>query len=283
MATGSCGAISANVARMSGATVASEVKRLGNRDVLRLTAPNPGLMTLSGTNTWVVGRRPAWVVDPGPPVDVHLERLLAAIDDRGGLGGVALTHDHSDHSEAVSALLEQRPAPLAGGRGDVDVTLEEGSRFGPFEAVSTPGHAPDHFALIANAACFTGDAVLGEGSVFISPHSGAMAGYLRGLERLRARDDFSVLCPGHGPPVWDAQGKLGEYLCHRIDREQRLVTALGQGRRTVQELLDAVWSDAPAALRPLAAVTLAAHLDKLDDEQALPAGVERPAFEGVDW
>jgi glyoxylase-like metal-dependent hydrolase (beta-lactamase superfamily II) len=268
---------------MSGVAVTSEVKRLGSRDILRLTAPNPGPLTLSGTNTWVVGRRPTWVVDPGPLLEVHLERMLAAIDDRGGLGGVVLTHDHSDHSEAASALLEQRPAPLAGGRGEVEVTLEEGGRFGPFEAVGTPGHAPDHFALLANGACFTGDAVLGEGSVFISPHRGAMAGYLRGLERLRAREDLSVLCPGHGSPVWDAQGKLEQYLRHRIDRERRLVTALGQGRRTVQELLDAVWSDAPAALRPLATVTLAAHLDKLDDEQALPAGVERPAFEGVEW
>ena len=65
--------------------------------------------------------------------------------------------------------------------------------FGPFQAVSTPGHAPDHFALIAERGCFTGDAVLGEGSVFISPHPGAMSGYLLGLEHLRARADFDVL------------------------------------------------------------------------------------------
>ena len=86
--------------------------------------------------------------------------------------------------------------------------LREGVRFGPFEAVATPGHAADHFALIAAGACFTGDAVLGEGSVFISPYPGAMAGYLAALERLRVREDFDVLCPGHGPPVWDAHAKL---------------------------------------------------------------------------
>ena len=76
----------------------------GRYDILRLRAPNPGPLTLSGTNTWVVGRAPAWVVDPGPLLDEHVERLLDAIDARGGLGGVALTHDHADHSEAVRAL-----------------------------------------------------------------------------------------------------------------------------------------------------------------------------------
>src|ERR1700761_6343531 len=152
----------------------SEADLLTHYDILRLRAPNPGPVTLSGTNTWVVGRRPAWVVDPGPLIDEHLRRLMTAIDARGGLGGVVLTHDHEDHSDAVETLLEVHPAPLAAGRGDVDVTLAEDVRFGPFEAVHTPGHAPDHYALIADGACFTGDAVLGDGSVLITPHPGAM-------------------------------------------------------------------------------------------------------------
>jgi glyoxylase-like metal-dependent hydrolase (beta-lactamase superfamily II) len=261
----------------------AEIDLLGRHDVLRLRAPNPGPLTLSGTNTWVVGREPAWVVDPGPLLDAHIERLLATIDARGGLGGVVLTHDHSDHSEAVEALLERRPAPLAAGRGDADVTLSEDIRFGPFQAVPTPGHAPDHFALVAVGACFTGDAVLGEGSVFISPHPGAMSGYLLGLTRLGLREDFDVLCPGHGPPVRDPRTKLEEYVAHRVDRENSLLIALGEGRRTVQELLGAAWSDVPDRLRPIATVTLAAHLDKLDDEQVLPSDVERPKFERTEW
>jgi glyoxylase-like metal-dependent hydrolase (beta-lactamase superfamily II) len=260
-----------------------ELEQLGDHDIARLLAPNPGPLTLSGTNTWVVGHDPAWVVDPGPVLGPHLERLLAALDARGGLGGVVLTHDHGDHSDAVGALLEARPAPLAGGRGDVDVRLEEDLRFGPFQAVGTPGHAPDHFALIGEGACFTGDAVLGDGSVFISPHPGAMSGYLLGLERLRSREDFDVLCPGHGPPVWEAQAKLDEYIGHRLDRERRLKAALGDGARTVGELLDGAWPEVPEELRPLAAVTLAAHLDRLDEAGGLPAGVERPVFEGVVW
>jgi len=256
---------------------------LAHYDILLVRAPNPGPLTLTGTNTWVVGRRPAWIVDPGPLIGEHLTRLLAAIDARGGLGGVVLTHDHRDHSEAVGALLDHHPAPLAAGRGAADVRLGEEVRFGPFEAVSTPGHAADHYALIAEGACFTGDAVLGDGSVFISPYRGAMSGYLLSLTRLRLREDFNVLCPGHGPPVWDAHTKLEEYVAHRIDRENHLIVALGEGRRTIAELLDAVWSEVPEQLRQLATATLAAHLDKLEEEQVLPTGVERPKFERTEW
>jgi glyoxylase-like metal-dependent hydrolase (beta-lactamase superfamily II) len=265
------------------AEAASDADLLSRYDVLRVRAPNPGPLTLTGTNTWIVARRPAWVIDPGPLLDEHLDRLSAAIEERGGLGGVVLTHDHHDHSEGARALLERHPAPLAGGRGSVDVLLGEGKRFGPFEAVATPGHAADHFALVAEGACFTGDAVLGNGSVFISPYRGAMSGYLLALTRLGLRDDFNVLCPGHGPPVWDAHAKLEEYVAHRIDRENQLIVALGAGLRTTSELLDAVWVDVPEPLRPLATATLAAHLDKLEEEQILPAGVERPKFERTEW
>ncbi len=252
-------------------------------DVLLVRAPNPGALTLTGTNTWVVGRRPAWVVDPGPAVEVHLEAISQALAERGGLGGVVLTHDHRDHAEGAKALVQAHPAPIAAGRGSVDIKLNEGARVGPFTSVYTPGHAVDHYALVAEGACFTGDAVLGTGSVFISPYRGSMAAYLLGLTRLRLREDFNVLCPGHGPPVWDAHSKLEQYAAHRIDRENRLIMALGEGKRSIEDLLDAVWSEVPTQLRPVAAVTLAAHLDKLEDEQILPDDVERPHFERIEW
>jgi glyoxylase-like metal-dependent hydrolase (beta-lactamase superfamily II) len=261
----------------------SDAGLLRDYDILRLKAPNPGPLTLTGTNTWVVGRKPAYVIDPGPLNDAHLRRLMTAIESRGGLGGVVLTHDHHDHSEAVETLLEVHPAPLAAGRGDVDVRLAEDMRFGPFQAVYTPGHAEDHYALVADGACFTGDAVLGDGSVLITPHPGAMSGYLLALTRLRLREDVNVLCPGHGEVVWDARAKLDEYLAHRIDRENRLLLALNEGLRTVPELLAAVWPEVPPELRPAAIATLAAHLDKLEEDEVLPRGVQRPAFESERW
>jgi glyoxylase-like metal-dependent hydrolase (beta-lactamase superfamily II) len=256
---------------------------LRDYDVLRLRAPNPSPLTLTGTNTWVVGRRPTWVVDPGPLIDEHMRRLMAAIDSRGGLGGVVLTHDHEDHAAAVETLLEVHPAPFAAARGNADITLEDGIKVGPFEAVYTPGHAPDHYAFIANGACFTGDAVLGDGSVLITPHKGAMSGYLLALTGLRLREDFNVLCPGHGEIVWEAREKLEEYVNHRIDRENRLILALSEGLRSVPDLLAAVWPEVPEELRPAATATLAAHLDKLEDEQILPRGVQRPSFDAEAW
>jgi glyoxylase-like metal-dependent hydrolase (beta-lactamase superfamily II) len=246
-------------------------------EILGLRADNPGPFTLAGTNSWIVGERPGWLVDPGPALPEHVEAIFAELTQRGGLGGIALTHDHHDHDAAVPAIRSAFPdAPLAAARGQVDLTLADGDRFGPFEAVATPGHAPDHLAFIAGRACFTGDTVLGQGSVILSPDPGALASYLEGLRRLAGRD-LAVLCPGHGPPVADPQAKLQEYIAHRLDREQRLLVAFDGGARTVEDLLDAAWADVPQAMRPAAAVTLAAHLDKLSAEGRLPAGVQRPA------
>jgi glyoxylase-like metal-dependent hydrolase (beta-lactamase superfamily II) len=231
---------------------------------------------LSGTNSWIIGREPAWLVDPGPALEAHIGALSAELERRGGLGGIALTHDHFDHAEAVPAVRERFPdAPLAAARGEVDLLVEEDSVIGPLTVVRTPGHAPDHVAFVVGKAGLTGDAVLGEGSVFVYPDPGALAGYLAALSRLRRRE-LAVLCPGHGPVVDDPAAKLEQYISHRLDRERRLIEALDRGERTVQELLDDVWSDAPPMLRPAAAVTLAAHLDKLADEGKLPEGVERP-------
>jgi glyoxylase-like metal-dependent hydrolase (beta-lactamase superfamily II) len=247
------------------------------QDIVGLRAANPGPFTLSGTNSWIAGRDPAWLVDPGPALTEHVQALVGEIERRGGLGGIALTHDHIDHSEAVPMLRERFPAAiLAAARGEVDERIGDGAKFGPLEALSTPGHAPDHLAFVIGDVAMTGDAVLGEGSVFIWPDPGAMASYLDGLERLRRRR-LELICPGHGPLVVDPEAKLDEYIAHRLDRERRLVASLAAGRRSVDELLDEVWDDAPAVLRPAAALTLAAHLDKLDQEGRLPDGVERQA------
>jgi glyoxylase-like metal-dependent hydrolase (beta-lactamase superfamily II) len=240
---------------------------LARLDIAHLRAGNPGPYTLSGTNTWVIGRDPAWVVDPGPELPAHLDAVANEVEARGGAGGIAVTHDHADHVEGVLALRERlgRP-PEAARRLAADVRLSDGMEFGPLTALAAPGHAPDHLAFVAGGACFTGDAVLGEGSVFISED---LAGYLDALARLRDLP-LEVICPGHGPPVWDPMAKLDEYMSHRAERERKLLEALAQGMLEEDELLDAVWSDAPPALRPAAAVTLGAHREKLEAEGRWP-------------
>jgi glyoxylase-like metal-dependent hydrolase (beta-lactamase superfamily II) len=251
-----------------------ERERLSRLGVLRLRASNPGPLTLSGTNTWVLGRDPAWVVDPGPAIPEHLDALLAALSERGGLGGIAITHEHADHVEALQALRAAAPAPLAATRPGAELALRDGERFGPLLALHTPGHSREHYAFLAGGVCFTGDAVLGEGSVFISPDPGALSGYLRALERLGERE-LTVLCPGHGPAIWEPRERIRQYVEHRLERERRLLEALAAGGRSTDELLDAAWSDVPQQLRPAAAITLRAHMDKLAEEGRLPADAQR--------
>jgi glyoxylase-like metal-dependent hydrolase (beta-lactamase superfamily II) len=225
------------------------------KGIIRIRAANPSPLTLDGTNTYVLQR---WVVDPGPALPSHVAAIRRAADD--GIEGVVLTHSHADHSEAADLF-------------DAPVTLpSDGEVVGPFRAIATPGHSPDSVCLVFERACFTGDTVLGAGSVFIAPGEGSLSAYLDSLRRLRELD-LNVLCPGHGPYVRDPAAKLDEYIAHRLDRERRLVAALDAGLRTRDELLDAAWPDAPPGLRPAAALTLAAHLEKLAEEGRLPDDV----------
>jgi glyoxylase-like metal-dependent hydrolase (beta-lactamase superfamily II) len=224
------------------------------RGIVRVRAPNPSALTLDGTNTYVLD---GWIVDPGPDHEGHIEAVRSAAGDR--IEGVVLTHSHADHAEGASRL----GAP---------VTLPaEGQVVGPFLALATPGHSADSVCLVAGRACFTGDTVLGSGSVFIAPGEGSLSGYLGSLRRLRNLD-VDVLCPGHGPYVWEPAAKLDEYISHRLDRERRLVEALDAGLRDRDELLDFAWADAPAELREFAALSLASHLEKLAEEGRLPEG-----------
>jgi glyoxylase-like metal-dependent hydrolase (beta-lactamase superfamily II) len=226
---------------------------LADHDVTLVRADNPSPLTLSGTNTWIAGR---WVIDPGPASDAHLDAVAAAV---GEADGIAVTHDHADHVEGLEALRSRL--------GDVPVVSArhgagDGEVFGPLRVLALPGHSDDHLAFVCGRAAFVGDAVLGEGSVFVSAD---LAAYLDGLRQLRDLD-LAVLCPGHGDPIWDVRAKLDGYLEHRLDRERRLVAALERGLRSEDELLDAAWDDAPPELRPFAAMSLRAHLEKLRAE-----------------
>jgi len=214
-------------------------------------APNPGSMTLEGTNSYVVGSDPAYVIDPGPDDAAHVAALREEAERRGGLGGVLLTHSHGDHSAAAPML----DAPVV--------------ESGPFEVVPTPGHAEDHVCFLLGRVCFTGDLILGEGSTFVPPDGGSLAAYLDSLKRVQSLD-LELLCPGHGPYVTDPAAKIREYIDHRLDRERKLVAALDAGERSNARLLDAAWDDVPAELRPAAALVMQAHLEKLDAEGKLP-------------
>jgi glyoxylase-like metal-dependent hydrolase (beta-lactamase superfamily II) len=237
-------------------------------------------MTLAGTNTYVVGRDPAWVVDPGPDDPAHLDAVVAAAEPRGGIGGAVLTHSHADHSAGVARL----GVPLAWGAvSDVDEASgmaaparhgEVPERVGPFRAVATPGHAADHVAFLHGDVCLCGDLILGSGSSIVPPAAfgGSLADYMASLDRLRALEP-RLLAPGHGPWVTDPSARIAEYVAHRRDRERLLLAALEAGERSRARLLDAAWGDVPHAMRPMAAVAMEAHLEKLAGEGRLPDGL----------
>ena len=228
-------------------------------DVQRLTAPNPGPMTLDGTNTYVVGRDPAVVIDPGPDDAGHIEAIREVVEGRGGIGTVLLTHSHSDHAGGVEALGLEPARPA------------DGENVAGLRALATPGHAADHFCFLLDRACFTGDLILGEGSTIVGPREmgGSLADYMRSLERLRALE-LTTIYPGHGPEVTDPEAKIAEYIEHRMMRERRLVAALERGERSKAALLAEVWDDVPELLRGAAAIAMQAHLEKLEDEGRLP-------------
>jgi glyoxylase-like metal-dependent hydrolase (beta-lactamase superfamily II) len=232
-------------------------------DIERITAPNPSPMTLEGTNTYLVGRDPAVVIDPGPDDAGHIEAVRQAAAARGGIGTVLLTHGHGDHSDGVGSL------------GIEPARIEDGVTVAGLRAIATPGHAADHFCFLLGKACFTGDLILGMGSTIVGPRDtgGSLLDYMRSLERLQQLD-LDVLYPGHGPEIHDPQAKIAEYVEHRMMRERRLVAALDRGERSRAALLAEVWDDVPDQLRGPAAIAMEAHLEKLQDEGRLPSDLE---------
>ena len=184
---------------------------------------------------------------------------------------MVLTHDHIDHSEGVQALRERFPAPLAAGRGPADIELQRRRPSRSIRSDLCPGHAPDHFAFIMGGACFAGDAVLGEGSVFIAPDPGASsvtssAGRLARARAAKFSVPVTVLQSGHRGSARPSTSSTASIASAGLSGARRR-TSLDRGttRRA--------WPDVPAALRPMAAVSLAAHLDKLGRGRTSPATV----------
>ncbi len=236
--------------------------------ILRVLAPNPSVYTLEGTNTWIVGADPAVVIDPGPDEPAHLEEAARAA---GVVAAVLVTHDHPDHAPGAASFAERVGAPLYAFRLAGAERLRDGQalRAGSLEVrvVATPGHTGDHatFLVATEGALFTGDAVLGRGTSFIDPPEGDLVQYLRSLRRMLDLAPRTIY-PGHGPVVLHARAKIEEYLAHRAEREEQVLAALADGRRTIGEMVEVIYAGYPADVLPLAARSVLAHLGKLEAE-----------------
>ena len=259
--------------------------------VSRVTAPNPGMMTGAGTNTYIVGQEELAVIDPGPESDAHLATLLEAAGKR--LKWIFCTHTHLDHSPGARALKGATGAKVLGyapvpddGRQDTafkpDLVLREGDVISLGElrlrAVHTPGHASNHlcYLLGERKLLFTGDHIMQGSTVVIAPPDGDMIQYLQSLERLFALD-LAALAPGHGHLIEKPHDEVRRLIAHRLKREQKVLAAFGKKNpATLDDLLPLVYDDVPQRIHAVARRSLHAHLIKL-------ARDERVAEEGDHW
>jgi glyoxylase-like metal-dependent hydrolase (beta-lactamase superfamily II)/8-oxo-dGTP pyrophosphatase MutT (NUDIX family) len=262
--------------------VPGEAKRL-DRFVTRLTAPNAGMMTGPGTNTYIVGERYLAVIDPGPAVASHTEKILALT--RGRLRWILCTHTHPDHSPAAAILKAATGAQVLGQPAPdgqdasfkPDVVVEDGQRIHlndargdadgglMLRAIHTPGHASNHlcYLLEETRMLFTGDHVMQGSTVVINPPDGNMRAYLASLERLLA-EDIAIIAPGHGYLIGAPHKEIRRLIAHRLARENKVKSALQKtGPASLEDILPLVYDDVPQALHRWAARSLTAHLEKL--------------------
>jgi glyoxylase-like metal-dependent hydrolase (beta-lactamase superfamily II) len=251
-------------------------------------APNPSLMTLDGTNTWLVaepGSAAVIVIDPGPGDESHLQRIRAVVAERGQrVAGIVLTHRHLDHSAGAPRLAELTgasvravdPSHRLGSEGLAvgDVLDSSGCEL---RVIATPGHTDDSVCLHlpADNVVLTGDTVLGRGTAVIAD-DGSLGDYLDSLRRLRALADepgLSALLPGHGPLLADPAGVLDFYLAHRAERLDEVRAAVAAGDRSPAEIVPRVYAAVDPALWPFAQSSVRAQLRYLHDRGELPAAV----------
>jgi glyoxylase-like metal-dependent hydrolase (beta-lactamase superfamily II) len=251
-------------------------------------APNPSLMTLDGTNTWLIaepGSAAAVVVDPGPDDEGHLRRVLALAAGQGQrISQIVLTHGHADHSAGARQLagltgapvLALDPAQRLGSEGLApgDVVTSGGC---DVRVIATPGHTADSVSLLieADRAVLTGDTVLGRGTTVIA-QDGSLGAYLESLRRLRSLADavdLAVLLPGHGPLLADPAGTLDYYLAHRAERLDEVRAAVAAGDTARGQIVARVYAAVDQRLWPVAELSVRAQLDYLAEQGELPPGM----------
>jgi glyoxylase-like metal-dependent hydrolase (beta-lactamase superfamily II) len=246
--------------------------------VRRVLAPNPGVMTGPGTNTYLVGIDEVAVIDPGIDDAGHLDAIVGCGGDR--IRWILCTHTHPDHSPGAAGLKERTGAPvLAFASRDglvVDDTITEGFRIEATEfrltALHTPGHASNHlcYLLEEERLLFSGDHIMQGSTVVIAPPDGDMAAYLDSLERLK-KLRLKAIAPGHGHLIDDPNAVIDGYISHRLDREQHVIGRLQAGDTTVADIAGNIYVDLIDELVPRSRQTVHAHLRKLAAEGRVTA------------
>ena len=251
-----------------------------NPRVQRLVAPNPGVMTGPGTNTYLLGSEAVAVVDPGPALPAHVDAILEAAGER--IRWIVCTHTHPDHSPAWQAVAEASGAEVIGALPADDMFQDD--TFAPhrelrhddlletpeftLRAVHTPGHVSNHFCFLLEQEqmLFAGDHIMNGSTVVIVPPSGDMKAYIESLQLL-LRYPLKFIAPGHGEVLEDSRAVVAWLVNHRLQREAKVIRGLQQlGRSSVDELVVVVYDDVETSLHKMAKLSLAAHLIKLRQE-----------------
>ncbi len=242
--------------------------------------PNPGPMTLDGTNTWIVGEpgsSDVAIVDPGPLDEGHLAAVLDAVAASGRRVALTLlTHHHFDHAESADRFHELTAAPVrACGGGHDDIRPGEVIRVGGLEilCVETPGHTADSYSFVlpADNTILTGDTILGRGTTVVAWPDGHLESYLESLARIEALTQAGTvtsMLPGHGPFVADAAATVSFYLQHRAERLDQVRAALAAGDTTAREVVERVYADVPREVWPAAELSVQAQLEYLREHPA---------------
>ena len=256
-------------------------------DLRLVLAPNPSPMTERGTNTWLLGRGAVTVIDPGPADRTHLAAIMGAL--RGErVAQIVVSHAHKDHSPLARPLAEATGAPvlafgdalagrsermrgladLGGGEGvdagfAPDATLPDGTILDaggrPLRALHTPGHFGNHLCLDWGADLFSGDHVMGWAPSLVSPPDGDLTDFMASLDRLESLGPRRYL-PGHGAPVAEGLARTRALRAHRLGRESAILGAVRDGEATIEAVTARVYADLPAAMWPMAARNVLAHV-----------------------
>lgn len=264
---------------MSTTVVTGGTAQLGPR-VKRVTAPNAGMMTGPGTNTYLIGTEAVAVIDPGPRIDAHLAQIVEAAD--GPIRWILTTHTHPDHSPGAAPLAKKTGAELIGmpapegrhqdrtfspDRVPVDGDTLKTAEF-TLTMIHTPGHASNHVCYLQDDVewLYTGDHIMNGSTVVIDPPDGNMAQYLSSLEKLK-QYSIDAIAPGHGDLLHDPFGVVDWIVAHRLERENKVVAALAElPGSTATELVPLAYREIDNNLYGLAERSLFAHLQKLLEE-----------------
>ena len=264
------------------------------RNLQRLTAPNPGVMTGPGTNSYLVGEPGAGFVaiDPGPADPSHLDKLWRAAG--GDIRYIVCTHSHPDHSPGAAPLqalcvqhgsaappilgLPSAPTARAASAFTPDRSLADGERITlhsatgathTLQVLHTPGHAANHLCLVLeeDGLLFSGDHILNGSTTVVDPPDGNMADYIDSLDRLtQACTEYEItfILPAHGHVLGQAAQAIAQLKAHRLQREAKVLAAMRAAPAgSMEDWVALAYADVPPRMWPLAQRSLLAHVERI--------------------